>query len=84
MNRSDAMAAEHEKKDVEAGTQHQGIGHWQMLLNQGVLTPEIENWEYEGSGTEEDPYVVEWIDNDPRNPMRWPQAKKVCDFDSET
>lgn len=24
-----------------------------------------------GSGTTEDPYVVDWLDNDPENPLRW-------------
>lgn len=54
-------------QDVESG--REGISHWEMILDQGVTTKEIENWDYEGEGTEEDPYVVEWIDNDPRNPM---------------
>jgi hypothetical protein len=34
------------------------------------------NHPYRGSGTIEDPYVVEWIPNDRRNPMDWPQWKK--------
>jgi hypothetical protein len=40
-----------------------------MILDQAVTTPAIEKWHYEGSGTEDDPYAVTWIDNDPRNPM---------------
>ena len=55
--------------DIESGQHRQGIPYWALLTNQGVLTPEIENSKYEGSGTEEDPYVVEWMANDPRNPM---------------
>ncbi|KAF2651924.1 MFS general substrate transporter [Lophiostoma macrostomum CBS 122681] len=65
-----------EKRDPESGTASENIGHWQLLLDQGVLTPAISQWDYEGSGTEEDPYVVEWIDNDPRNPMRYKGARK--------
>lgn len=60
--------------DVESG--REGISHWQMITDQGVVTREIINYDYEGAGTEEDPYVVEWIDNDPRNPMTWPKTKK--------
>lgn len=26
---------------------------------------------YPGSGTPEDPYIVDWIDNDPEDPQRW-------------
>jgi hypothetical protein len=54
-------------QDVESG--REGISHWKMITDQGVTTKEIENWDYEGEGTEDDPFVVEWIDNDPRNPM---------------
>lgn len=35
------------------------------------LTSSVINWPYAGSGTEEDPFIVTWIDNDPRNPMGW-------------
>jgi hypothetical protein len=54
-------------QDVESG--REGISHWKMIMDQGVTTKEIEEYDYEGEGTEEDPYVVEWIENDPRNPM---------------
>ena len=41
----------------------------------GVST-EVEKCKYSGPGTEEDPYVVTWIDNDPRNPMLYSAVKK--------
>ena len=47
-----------------------------MILDQGVVTKEIIEYEYEGEGTDEDPYVVEWIENDPRNPMTFSKTKK--------
>ncbi|KAF2189504.1 MFS general substrate transporter [Zopfia rhizophila CBS 207.26] len=62
--------------DIESGRIPEGIPYWKLLTQQGIVTPEIAKWNYEGSGTEEDPYVVEWIENDPRNPMRWPKTKK--------
>ncbi|ORY13731.1 benomyl/methotrexate resistance protein [Clohesyomyces aquaticus] len=62
--------------DIESGKGPRGISHWNLITNQGVVTQEVVKWEYEGSGTDEDPYVVEWIDNDPRNPMRWGNVKK--------
>ena len=52
------------------------IPHWRMILHQGITTPAIENHDYKGKGTEEDPFVVEWIDDDPRNPFNWPKAYK--------
>lgn len=36
----------------------------------------MEKYEYAGSGTEDDPYVVSWIENDPRNPMLYSTTKK--------
>lgn len=52
------------------------VSHWRQVRDQGLVTPEVLKWNYEGSGTEEDPYVVVWIDNDPRNPMRWSALKR--------
>lgn len=60
--------------DLESG--REGISHWKMIFDQGVVTNDIVNWEYEGAGTEEDPYVVEWLPNDPRNPMTFAKTKK--------
>ncbi|KAJ5711297.1 hypothetical protein N7488_005453 [Penicillium malachiteum] len=45
------------------------IPYWRLICDQGVVTQEIIDYPYVGSGTEEDPYVVTWIENDPRNPM---------------
>ena len=64
----------HNGADIESG--REGISHWNLITDQGVVTKEIIEWEYEGAGTETDPYVVEWIENDPRNPMNWSTARK--------
>jgi len=55
--------------DPESGRGPKSVPHWRLIIDQSLLTPEVENWHYKGSGTEEDPYAVSWIDNDPRNPM---------------
>lgn len=65
------------EKDVEA-VRPQRIPHLRQVFSQAGLTPEVENWHYDGAGTEEDPYVVEWIDDDPRNPMLYSNTKKWC------
>jgi hypothetical protein len=57
------------KNDTGSQSKPQAISHWRMISDQGVTNAEIENWHYKGAGTEEDPYAVEWIDNDPRNPF---------------
>lgn len=45
------------------------IPYWRLLTDHGVLTPEIIEYPYAGSGTEDNPCIVKWIPNDPRNPM---------------
>lgn len=52
------------------------IPYWRLVADQGVLTQEIIDFPYPGSGTDEDPYVVTWIPEDPRNPMLFGSFKK--------
>lgn len=63
--------------DVESG-KPTNIPHMKQVFDQAGITPEVVAYEYEGSGTEDDPYVVTWIDNDPRNPMLYSRVKKWC------
>lgn len=50
--------------------------HFKLVFSQTFITDEVRNHNYKGAGTTEDPYVVEFIPNDPRNPMLWPMWKK--------
>lgn len=50
--------------------------HWQLVSSHALLTPAVINHKYNGSGTEEDPYRVEFIPNDPRDPMGFAMWKK--------
>jgi hypothetical protein len=64
--------------DVEAqprNTQKRS-SHWQLVIDQIHVTPEVADWPYKGSGTERDPYVVIYIENDRRNPMLFSKLKK--------
>lgn len=54
------------------------VSWFRLVRDQALVTPEVLNWHYDGSGTEDDPYSVSWIDNDPRNPMLFPVWKKWC------
>lgn len=47
-----------------------------MVTHQGALTPAILSHHYSGSGTEEDPFAVEWLPHDPGNPQNWTQTRK--------
>jgi hypothetical protein len=63
------------EKDAESGRSGR-ISHFQRVLHQGVLNDDIISHHYKGSGTESDPYVVIWIENDAVNPMNYPTALK--------
>lgn len=47
-----------------------------MIFDQGVVIQQILDYPYPGSGTDEDPFVVTWIADDPRNPMNFSGVKK--------
>jgi hypothetical protein len=63
------------EKDAESARSGH-ISHFQRVLHQGVLNDDIIEHNYKGSGTESDPFLVTWIENDPVNPMNYPQALK--------
>lgn len=52
------------------------IPHWRQVLDQGVVTQDIIDFPYEGAGTDDDPFVVNWIPNDPRNPQLYSPLRK--------
>jgi multidrug resistance protein len=60
-----------EGKDQAVGetTKTTHIPYWRKVFDQAGVTDEVLNHPYAGSGTEKDPYLVQWIPNDPRNPM---------------
>jgi hypothetical protein len=63
------------EKDLES-SQTGRISHFKRVFDQAALTDDIINASYKGAGTEKDPYIVTWIDNDPVDPMNYPQALK--------
>jgi hypothetical protein len=74
---SSATAAEPEL-DVESQRFRRLPSHFQLLLDQSGDTPEILNGRYKGKGTVEEPFIVDFLENDPRNPMTFPMWKKWC------
>lgn len=73
---SSDLESGHDEKKHAIQQKPKRLSHFRILRDQGITTPEIESWHYKGSGTEEDPYAVTWIDNDPRNPMNFNEAYK--------
>lgn len=67
----------HEKMEKDAESQRPArISHFKRVCDQSIITDAILHGPYEGSGTDADPYVVTWLDDDPINPMNYPVAKK--------
>lgn len=66
-------------QDVEAQAQAQKprkVAHWKLVLDQTLITPEVANWPYKGKGTEDDPFVLEYIRHDLRDPLHFPSWRK--------
>ena len=64
--------------DIEAQSHNATakVSHWQIVKSHALVTPEILHYPYKGSGTEDDPYLAEFIPRDPRNPMLFSMWKK--------
>jgi hypothetical protein len=52
------------------------LSHWRMLVDHSRITRSVLAHQYDGKGTEEDPYIVCWIPSDPGNPMEFSIFKK--------
>ena len=50
--------------------------HWRLVASHSLVTPAVLNHRYAGAGTHKNPYVVDFIPNDPRNPMGFSMLKK--------
>ncbi|KAI9739862.1 MAG: MFS siderochrome iron transporter 1 [Claussenomyces sp. TS43310] len=50
--------------------------HFRLVFDQTLVTDQVLNHPYRGSGTTDDPFVVEYLPNDARNPMLFPQWVK--------
>ena len=61
---------------IKSPEEDRRTSHWRLVTSQAHLTERTLIHQYAGSGTVEDPYVVEWIPNDPRNPMLFSTSRK--------
>ena len=52
------------------------VSHFQIVRSHSLVTPEVLHYPYKGSGTDDDPYLAEFIPRDPRNPMLFSLRKK--------
>ncbi|RMJ24500.1 transporter [Aspergillus sp. HF37] len=68
-------------RDLEPGGSSPKYGYsipfWRLVVDQGAITQDVLDYDYPGSGTEQDPFVVSWIPDDARNPMRFSLLQKL-------
>lgn len=53
------------------------IPHWRLILDHGAIQDAVLQHKHRGSGTQEDPYVAEWLLGDIRNPLNWTMSRKL-------
>jgi len=64
-------------EDVEEGSrQRQSVPYFKVFLDQGYVDAVVLKHQYSGSGSEEDPFLVEWLDSDLRNPLQFSNGRK--------
>lgn len=52
------------------------IPSWRMIFDYGAVTQEVIDYPYPGAGTVEEPHIISWIPNDPRNPLAFSSVSK--------
>lgn len=68
------MAEEGKQQQLEP--QRAKPSHFTLVRSQVLITEFVLHHQYAGSGTEDDPFVVDWIPGDARNPMDMPGKMK--------
>lgn len=62
--------------NTNASTKTNRSSHWQILTTHTTISPDVLNHPYPGSGTEDDPYRVEFLPGDERDPQNFSSLKK--------
>ncbi|KAJ5420578.1 hypothetical protein N7465_003097 [Penicillium sp. CMV-2018d] len=52
------------------------IPFFRMIFDQGAVTQDVINCAYPGAGTAEEPHIISWVTNDPRDPMAFSEVSK--------
>ena len=53
------------------------IPHMRMIFDQTYCTSSARAHCYPGNGTAEDPYIVSWLESDPRDPYNWSLGRRA-------
>ena len=70
---SDSSCNTLDNVNTSASTKTTKSTHWHLVASHSLISPAVLNHDYVGSGTEDDPYRVEFLPEDPRDPMNFPR-----------
>lgn len=59
----------HTSNEVIETPQPMKLPYWRWIIDQSGITPAVSGYSYPGTGNHNDPYIVHWITEDPRNPL---------------
>lgn len=54
-----------------SGVTSERVKIWQLVFRVSIITPEVYSHPYAGCGTQDEPYVVDFLPGDPLNPHNW-------------
>jgi hypothetical protein len=69
-------------KDTKIHVYPSGVEPGSLTIRRTTWTPYVTDFNritshsYRGKGTNEDPYIVDWLQNDAENPLTWPRSYK--------
>ncbi|KAF7558867.1 hypothetical protein G7046_g5295 [Stylonectria norvegica] len=72
----DHAVATTDDRDVEAQQPHVKASHFNLIFDQAGVNQAVLDYKYVGQGTHENPYQVEFLPEDPRDPMTFSNTKK--------
>ena len=53
------------------------IPFWRKIVDQGAITKNVLEHKFLGSGSQQDPFIVTWIPEDPSNPKLYGMGRKI-------
>lgn len=57
------------------------ISVWRLVFQYSIIAPEVRSYNYDGKGSDDDPFIVDYLPGDPVNPHNWPNWRRwvnVC------
>ncbi|KAI1799927.1 MFS general substrate transporter [Daldinia bambusicola] len=73
---SSGTITEQTHRDIEAQDPPKKLSYWHRQFDLAGVTPAVREWRYKGSGIAEDPFIVDFLPEDPKNPMKFAVWKK--------